>query len=92
MTPKRVTHIKGAFMSGPDYAAVANVSNVPSGSTKLVEVGGKIILLCNDDERIYAVSPYCSHADEPLACGQIKHSWIACPAPASGSIWKPVRR
>jgi 3-phenylpropionate/trans-cinnamate dioxygenase ferredoxin component len=64
----------------PRFFASALLKDIPSGTTRLVDVLSHSILLCNEDGRIYAVSPHCSHADEPLACGRIKNGWIACPA------------
>lgn len=67
-------------MGVKSYVAVATVDDVPPGKAKVVELGGTSILLCNSDGRIFAVINRCSHADEPLACGRIRHGWIACPA------------
>jgi 3-phenylpropionate/trans-cinnamate dioxygenase ferredoxin component len=62
------------------FTTVASTGDIPPGTTKLVEAVGRSLLLCNDEGTIYAISPNCSHADEPLACGRIKYGWIACPA------------
>lgn len=66
-------------MSEDLYTAVANIDEVTPGTKKVVEVGGKSILICNSDDKLFAVRNLCSHADEPLECGRMKGGWIACP-------------
>lgn len=66
-------------MSETDFTAVANVADVPAGSTKVVDLDGQSILLCHSNGRLFAVANRCSHADEPLACGRVRAGWIACP-------------
>jgi 3-phenylpropionate/trans-cinnamate dioxygenase ferredoxin subunit len=61
------------------FVRVANVSDVPAGTKKLVEVSGKPILLCHSNDRLFAVSNTCSHAEEKLECGRMSRGWIACP-------------
>ena len=67
-------------MSQTKFVAVADRNEVPRGTAKLVEAGGRSILLCNSDDRFFAVASLCSHAEQPLECGRIKAGWIACPA------------
>lgn len=66
-------------MNQSKFIGVARKDEVPPGTAKVVEVGGRSILLCNADDRIFAVENLCSHAEQPLACGRIKYGWIACP-------------
>lgn len=61
------------------YAAVASVDEVPAGKMKVVELGGRSILLCHSKDHFYAVENQCSHAYEALECGRMRHGWIACP-------------
>ena len=70
----------GHLMSEQNFIPVANISDIPADTAKVVEVGGHSILLCNSEGQFYAVANRCSHAEEPLACGRIKYGWIACPA------------
>ena len=67
-------------MSEPAFVAAARIDEVPPGSVKAVAVGGRSVLLCNDEGQIHAVENRCSHAEEPLACGRMRWGWIACPA------------
>ena len=61
------------------FYRVLNVSEVPPGTKKAVEVAGKSILVCHSNERWYAVSNICSHAQERLECGRMSRGWIGCP-------------
>ena len=66
-------------MDQPQFIVVAQRAEVQPGSTKVVSVGGRSILLCNSDDRIFAIENLCSHAGQPLECGRIRNGWIACP-------------
>jgi 3-phenylpropionate/trans-cinnamate dioxygenase ferredoxin component len=61
------------------FSRVLNVSEVPPGTKKAVDVAGKSILVCHLNDRLYAVSNICSHAQEKLECGRMSRGWIACP-------------
>ena len=62
------------------FQAVAKTEEIPPDTIKEVQVGGLSILLCNSEDRFFAVINRCSHAEEPLACGRVRYGWIACPA------------
>jgi 3-phenylpropionate/trans-cinnamate dioxygenase ferredoxin subunit len=63
-----------------NFSRVLSVSEVPPGTKRAVEVEGKSILVCNSNDRLFAVSNICSHAQEKLECGRMSRGWIACPA------------
>lgn len=67
-------------MTEPTFIPVARTGEIAPGGVKLVEAGGRAILLVQHEDRIFAVENLCSHAQEPLACGRVKYGWIACPA------------
>ena len=67
-------------MPEPAFIPVARTAEIAPGGVKLVEAGGRAILLVEHEGRIFAVENQCSHAQEPLACGRVKYGWIACPA------------
>jgi 3-phenylpropionate/trans-cinnamate dioxygenase ferredoxin subunit len=54
-------------------------ADVPPGTKKAVQVGGRCILICNASQRLYAISNVCTHAEQPLERGRMSGSWIACP-------------
>ena len=61
------------------FARVLNVAEPPPGTKKAVDVNGVSVLVCNSNERLYAVSNICSHAHEKLECGRLSRGWIGCP-------------
>jgi 3-phenylpropionate/trans-cinnamate dioxygenase ferredoxin component len=63
----------------PTFARVLKLSDLPPGTKKAVEVADKSVLICHSNERLFAVSNICSHANEKLECGRMSRAWIACP-------------
>ena len=61
------------------FARVLQVLELPPGTKKAVDVNGMSVLVCNTNERLYAVSNICSHAHEKLECGRMSRGWIGCP-------------
>ena len=58
---------------------VARVSQIATGTTRRVEVGGEAVLLCNVDGRIYAIEDVCSHDGGELDQGTLEGCKIECP-------------
>ena len=58
---------------------VAKVSEIPSGSRKVVTANGREILLTNLDGKIYAISRRCGHMNAPLEDGVLKGKEVVCP-------------
>lgn len=65
-------------MSG-SFERVLNAADIPPGAKKAVQVGDRCILICNSNQRFYAISNVCSHAEKPLERGRMSANWIACP-------------
>lgn len=61
------------------FVRALRVADVPPGTKKAVDVEGVSVLVCNTNDRIYAVSNICSHAHEKLECGRMSRGWIGCP-------------
>lgn len=61
------------------FVRVLKTEDVPPGTKKAVDVGGKSVLICNTNDRLFAVSNVCSHAEEKLETGRMSKSWIGCP-------------
>ncbi len=70
-------------MDDQRFVAVAKADEIAPDSAKVIQVAGVSILLCNSEDRIFAIANHCSHAQESLICGRIKWGWIACPAHGS---------
>jgi len=62
-----------------DYQWAAELTEIPPGSVKYVQVGGKHMLLVNIDKQIYAVDNYCTHSRCFLHNGSLKGKVITCP-------------
>jgi nitrite reductase (NADH) small subunit/3-phenylpropionate/trans-cinnamate dioxygenase ferredoxin subunit len=59
--------------------ALANVTDVPPGTCRSVEVEGIGIALFNVEGRIYALDNTCPHAGGPLGEGRLAGFHIVCP-------------
>lgn len=44
-----------------------------------MDLSGRSVLVCHTNDKLYAVSNLCSHAQEKLECGRMSRGWIACP-------------
>ena len=63
----------------PSFIKVAKLSELPEGSGKLVEVGGKQIALFNAGGKLFAIDNSCKHRGGPLAEGELDGTTITCP-------------
>ena len=66
-------------MNEQKFIAVAKLGDVPPDRSRVVEAGGRSILLVHSGDRIFAVENVCSHAEQPLECGRVRAGWVACP-------------
>ncbi|MFB3040276.1 MAG: non-heme iron oxygenase ferredoxin subunit [Candidatus Poribacteria bacterium] len=62
-----------------EFFKVAEVSEIPSGGKKLVEVDGYPVALFNVDGEFYAIEDVCTHDGGPLAEGELEGNEIECP-------------
>jgi len=58
---------------------IAAVADVPAGSGRVVEAGGKEIALFNVDGRFYAIDNVCPHRGGPLGEGDLEGTVVVCP-------------
>jgi len=63
----------------PTLTKVAKKSDVPAGSGKVVEIGGKAIAVFNCDGQFYAIDNTCKHRGGPLGEGALSGSTVTCP-------------
>lgn len=61
-----------------EYIAVAMADELKLAQMKRVLVGGKRLLLCNSQGKLYCVDEMCSHEDYSLYLGCIKDGKIKC--------------
>jgi nitrite reductase/ring-hydroxylating ferredoxin subunit len=62
-----------------NFVQAANVGDVPPGTGKCVEVGGKEIALFNLDGTFHAIDNTCLHRGGPLGEGEIDGAVVTCP-------------
>lgn len=63
----------------PTRIKVAEVSEVPSGTSTFVEVDGQLLALFNIDGVFYAMDDACPHQGGPLSEGEIHGCVVVCP-------------
>lgn len=61
------------------FVKVAQVSEVPPGGARQVEVEGKSIALFNLAGTFYAIDNACTHVGGPLAEGTVEAEEVECP-------------
>jgi nitrite reductase/ring-hydroxylating ferredoxin subunit len=64
-------------MSAP--AKVAKVADIPPGTGKVVEAGGKTLAVFNCDGAFYAIDNTCVHRGGPLGEGSVSGTTVTCP-------------
>jgi len=62
-----------------ELVAVARVEDVPVGTVRVVEAGGRRIALRNYDGKFYAIDDECTHDRGPLEQGELIGGEIECP-------------
>lgn len=58
---------------------VCEVSDVPPGAMRPVDVGDKELMIVNADGTLYAVSRICTHETADLSTGFLIGSVVTCP-------------
>ncbi len=58
---------------------VATRADIPAGSGKVVEVGGKTLAIFHADGVFYAIENTCKHRGGPLGEGLLSGTTVTCP-------------
>jgi nitrite reductase/ring-hydroxylating ferredoxin subunit len=58
---------------------IAEITHVPRGTGKVIQVRGKAIALFNIDGTFYALDNVCTHRGGPLGEGKIDGTVVTCP-------------
>ena len=58
---------------------VASKSEIPTGTGKVVQVGGKTLAVFNCEGSFYAVDNACKHRGGPLGEGSLSGTTVTCP-------------
>ena len=61
------------------YVKVADVGQVPPGTSQVVEVGGQELALFNVDGQFFCIDNYCPHSGGPLGYGELEEDVVMCP-------------
>ncbi|HUO06059.1 MAG TPA: Rieske 2Fe-2S domain-containing protein [Candidatus Binataceae bacterium] len=61
------------------FTKVATVTDIPDGSGKTVEAGGKKIAVFNAGGKFYAIDNTCKHRGGPLGEGELQGTVVVCP-------------
>jgi nitrite reductase/ring-hydroxylating ferredoxin subunit len=59
--------------------ALADVSEIPAGQGRVMEVGGRQLALFNVDGKFYVLDNTCPHRGGPLGDGALLGSVVTCP-------------
>lgn len=62
-----------------EFVKVATVDDIPAGSGKCVECGGKELAVFNIDGSFHAIDNACTHQGGPLAEGTVDGHTVICP-------------
>ena len=78
-----------------DWVRVANVSEIPAGGFKAVELDGAMVVVFNLNGEFYALDDVCTHDGGPLSDGLVLGEEVVCPrhgarfAIRSGAVTAP---
>lgn len=63
----------------PRRIPIARVEEIPEGETRVYEVEGERVAVCNTEGEIFALEDRCTHDDGPLGEGCLDGYQIECP-------------
>jgi nitrite reductase/ring-hydroxylating ferredoxin subunit len=63
----------------PDFIKAAKAQDIPPGTGRTVEVGGKKIALFNVGGKFEALADACAHRGGPLGEGALEGNCVVCP-------------
>ena len=62
-----------------EFTKVASTSEIPVGTGKVVDAGGKSIAVFNSEGTFYAIENTCKHKGGPLGDGSLSGTSVTCP-------------
>ncbi len=62
-----------------EFTKVASTSEIPVGTGKVVDAGGKSIAVFNSEGTFYAIENTCKHQGGPLGEGSLSGTSVTCP-------------
>ena len=73
------TALRRGLASLGDYVRACEVSDVPVGSMRAVDLGDKKLMVVNVDGNLYATDRVCTHETADLSTGFLVGSAVTCP-------------
>jgi nitrite reductase/ring-hydroxylating ferredoxin subunit len=61
------------------FEAVGKLTELPLGSMRACQLGGREILLCHTREGLFALDNICTHAHARLCEGRLRATRLVCP-------------
>ena len=61
------------------FTRVASKAEIPTGTGKVVQVGGKTLAVFNCEGSFYAIDNTCKHRGGPLGEGSVSGTVVTCP-------------
>jgi nitrite reductase (NADH) small subunit len=61
------------------FVAAAKLSELPRGTIREVQIGGKSIALANLEGKVYGIDSVCIHRGGPLGEGELTGKLVTCP-------------
>ncbi len=66
-------------MRDGNFRDLADIAEIPDGSSKAFQVSGHDILICHTKDEFFAVENECSHAKGKLEGGRLRAYRLICP-------------
>ena len=66
-------------MKESDFRDLADIAEIPDGSSKSFRISGHDILICHTKDEFFAVENKCSHAMAKLEGGRLRAYRLICP-------------
>ncbi len=66
-------------MRDGNFRDLADIAEIPDGSSKAFQVSGHDILICHIKDEFFAVENKCSHAGAKLVDGRLRAYRLICP-------------
>jgi 3-phenylpropionate/trans-cinnamate dioxygenase ferredoxin subunit len=62
-----------------EFTRFCKLAELPRGAKKALKINDTWVLVCNANDRLFAVSGICSHQAKPLFNGRVRNCKITCP-------------
>jgi len=66
-----------------DFITIAKVSEIPAGTMKHIDAGGKELCIANAGGTFYAIGDRCGHENARLSRGSLMGTIVTCPMHSS---------